>query len=267
MQPRKALLDEMWQEQPWNVTMGDGVTIPHNSSRMLPPMADSLLCQAPGDTAIWTLPAFTGSKEDAVNESGTQLQWTDNQVEHIKQIDVVLDRITASPPVSVWLVFRTRQGPTQSPMVCLQLDGRHQVRIARKRAAYVIYDKSGQFYRATANSPRELLPIQGKAPYQVAILMKSNTTWRPLLHIPGAFVKNKAAMHARVREERTMMWRILLSVEYRTENSFYRYMNDVGDVGTSTAVRQSKLPWSGVERAFLHAWLLPAGPHRSSDDG
>ena len=199
MQPRKALLDEMWQAQPWNVRMGDGVTIPHNAGRMLPPMADSLRCLAPGETAIWTLPAFTGGKEDAVNESGTQLPWTGNQVEHIKQIDAVLERITTSPSVSIWVVFRTRQGPTQSPMVCLQLDGRHRVRVARKRAAYVIYDKSGQFYRATAKSPRELLPIQGKAPYHFAILLKSSSMWTPLLRIPGTFVRNKAAMHARVK--------------------------------------------------------------------
>ena len=248
MQPKKALLDEMWQPQPWNVTMGDGVTIPHNAGRTLPPMADSLRCLAPGETAIWTLPAFTGDKEEAVNESGTQLQWTGSQVEHIKQIDAVLDRITTSPPVSVWVVFRTRQGPTQSPMVCLQLDGRHQVGVARKRAAYVIYDKSGQFSRATARPPRELLPIQGKATYQFAILLKSSSMWTPLLRIPGAFVRNKAAMHARGKEEPTMMWRILLPAQCRTENSFYRYMNDVGDVGTSTAVRQSKLPWSRVRR-------------------
>ena len=90
MQPRKALLDEMWQAQPWNITMGDGVTIPRNGGRMLPPMADSLRCLAPGQTAIWTLPAFTGGKEEAVNESGTRLPWTGNQVEHVKQIDAVV---------------------------------------------------------------------------------------------------------------------------------------------------------------------------------
>ena len=82
--------------------MGDGATIPHNAGRMLPPMADSPRCLAPGETAIWTLPAFTGGKEEAVNESGTQLPSTGNQVEHIKQIDAVLDRITTSPPVSIW---------------------------------------------------------------------------------------------------------------------------------------------------------------------
>ena len=107
------------------------------------------------------------------------------------------------------------QGPTQSPMVCLQLDGRHQVIVARKRAAYVIYDKFGQFYRATAKSPRELLPIQGKAPYQFAILLKSSSMWTPLVRIPGAFVRNKAAMHPRVNEEPTMLWRILLPAQYR----------------------------------------------------
>ena len=264
MQPRKVLLDELWQAQPWNVTMGDGVTIPRNAGRMLLPIADSVRSLAPGETAIWTLLAFTGGKEDAVNESGTQLPWTGNQVEHIKQIDAVLERITTSPPVSIWVVFRTRQGPTQSPMVCLQLDGRHQVRVARKRAAYVIYDKSRHFYTATAKFLKELLPIQGKAPYQFAILLKSSSMWTPLLRIPGAFVRNKAAVHARVKEEPTMMWRILLPAQYRTENSFYRYMNDVGDVGTSTAVRQSKLPWSGVRRvaspdkeSFLWEWTLP----------
>ena len=149
-------------------------------------------------------------------------------------------------------------------MVCLRLDGRHQVRFARKQAAHVIYDKCGEFYRATAKSPRELLPIQGKAPYQFAIFLKSSSMWTPLLRIPGAFVRNKAAMQAGVKEEPTMMWRILLPTQYCTENSFYRYMNDVGDVGTSTAVRQSKLPWSEVTRvaspnkeSFLLEWSLP----------
>ena len=81
---------------------------------MLPPMANSVRCLAPGETAMWTLAAFTGGKEEAVNESGTQLPWIGNQVEHIKQVNATLDRIATSPPISIWVVFPRGGGRARS---------------------------------------------------------------------------------------------------------------------------------------------------------
>ena len=48
--------------------------------------------------------------------------------------------------------------------------------------------------------------------------------------------------------KKSLIWRISLRVLYKTENSFYKCMIDVGDVGTSTAMPQSKPPRSRVSK-------------------
>ena len=112
----------------------------------------------------------------------------------VRQLDTWHERHSKdhADPIHLWVVIETQQPPVSNdPMVAVQLDGRHIIRLLRQKAAAVIYDKSGQWLQ---NRPNEgwvhHFPWKG---YHLAFLLGSDRRWTPLDSIAKAYVTNDNA--------------------------------------------------------------------------
>ena len=47
------------------------------------------------------------------------------------------------PPVHTWITLATKQAPVVDPLMVVQLDGRHMVRLLRRKSCHIVLDKSG----------------------------------------------------------------------------------------------------------------------------
>lgn len=261
--PRVEMLSATYAQRPWTVELSDGHTTPRKMQALsavradisiLPPLTSSVAMMKPGTTGIWTLPLWTGKKESAYNYNGQALVWSGNQAETVtslvKQLDTWHERHSKqhADPIHLWVVIETRQPPVSNdPMVAVQLDGRHIIRLLRQKAAAVIYDKSGQWQQ---NSMKDewVHPFPWKS-YHLAFLLGSDRRWTPLDSIGKAYVTNDKARRRPDLEVPNVTYRILADAAISTTSLFYRFMNDSpNEVGSTVARGQSVLQWNGARR-------------------
>ena len=63
-----------------------------------------------------------------------------NQHEILKGLEHKLTHKPAELPVSIWVIFKTRQALVGGPCTTIQLDGRHDIHLCKKRGIYLVYD-------------------------------------------------------------------------------------------------------------------------------
>ena len=90
--PRPELMADMWSVRPWQHELSDAVTSPHMLVPSFPasfkqPVASSLRTLAPGETAIWTIPEWTGPEQESFDSQGRQIPFTGNQMSVAKIIN------------------------------------------------------------------------------------------------------------------------------------------------------------------------------------
>ena len=156
-----------------------------------------------------------------------QLVWSGNQAETVtklvRQLDTWHERHSKNhaDPIHLWVVIETRQPPvSNNPMVAVQLDGPHIIRLLRQKAAAVIYDKSGQWLQ---NRPNEgwVHPFPRKG-YHLAFLLGSDRRWTSLDSIAKAYVTNDKARRRPDLEVPNVTYRILADAAVNTTSLFCR---------------------------------------------
>ena len=150
------------------------------------------------------------------------------------------------PRVQLWVVITTRQTLVHDTLLLVQLDGRHTVHLMRRRSTYVVMKHTGHLVSwDSAKHQWDRLSVYND--YQLAFLLRSDTEWMPLQKIPHRFVTNPTAT-IRVQEPAPSVWHVLMPAHIESHNDFMREINDTGDLGTATALKNPKIPWSGVRQ-------------------
>ena len=239
-----------WDMCQWDWELGDGVTGPHMYSsqlptRFLPPFASAVDVLPAGSTAVLTLPAWTAREAEAFDHVGHKIPWSGNQ--HSLVTDLVRALDGAKGQRFVWVVLETRQkAVAEDPIMTMQLDGRGIIRMLRKKAIMLIYDKSGRMYRFTDHGPERTDPW---TTYHFAFLLDSASTWKPITEIRSAFVTGANPAQGYIAFTPMSTFRILVPGHVENEKLFYKWVNDSPSDARSTSARQdSVLPWAGARR-------------------
>ena len=247
--PRPAMLRAMYAIQPWEVEMGDGCTIPSQGA-LLPPIPDSIQLLRLGQTAFWAVPTSNDPDPKHVHVGDTRKRdpWIGNQRSILTAVVNQLQKYhkTSQPPVHMWIVLTTRQAPVVDPLMVLQLDGRHMVRLLRRKCCYVLMDKSGHWVRWDRNASQWQRQSFWDESH-LAILIRSDVEWMRMSDLQHSYVANPNAIRT-IPEMPPTVWRVVMPAFIDSHNAFLRELNDSGEVGTATAKRHSKIPWAGVRQ-------------------
>ena len=177
--PRPAILRATYAIRPWEVEMRDGCTI-LSQGALLPPIPDSIQLLQPGQTTFWTVPTSNDPDPKHVHVSDTRKRdpWIGNQRSILTAVVNQLQKYhkTSQPPVHMWIVLTTRQAPVVDPLMVLQLDGRHMVRLLRRKCCYVLMDKSGHWVRWDRNASQWQRQSFWDESH-LAILIRSDVEW------------------------------------------------------------------------------------------
>ena len=255
--PRPELMADMWSVRPWQHELSDAVTSPHMLVSSFPasfkqPVASSLRTLAPGETAIWTIPDWTGPEQESFDSQGRQIPFTGNQMLVAKNINEILDSFAGErhlAPRSVWVVLETRQSPLHTPSLMFQLDGRAVVRQLRRRMIAVLIDKTGKFLRAsiTGSEALSFSPTSHWSATMFAILLSSGAEWMPLHTVPIHHVQRPMVHDPGLDRPHHMYW-LLTPKEVETKPAFYRYVNSCTESSTTAAKQSSTFPWRNASR-------------------
>ena len=210
-------------------------------------MPEALHLPKEGHTASLTLPDVTISKERAMESSETKV-WTGNQAELVPRYLGEFEKAAkgSQQPLKLWVVLKTFHIPLADPASTLMLDGRHTIRLLRKKATTFVFDKAAKFFRCDANGKWKATNIWTQ--YLMAFLISTDATWIPLENITCSYVTNAKASK-RIADQWPMTFRFLTFAAISDTNSFCRELNEQpGDVGTKTSIRQSEFPWREIRK-------------------
>ena len=105
---REPLIDYLCHIHPWQVELGDGITIPGVAEHILPPVPEALHLLKEGHTVYLTLLDVSKSKERAMENPETKI-WTGNQAQLVPQCLGELEKAAKGrqQPLKLWIVLKT----------------------------------------------------------------------------------------------------------------------------------------------------------------
>ena len=250
--PRRQLLEDIWNCEPWNYQVGDNVSRAHEMMHKVEPVTN--IPPSPkwtrrlndGSTTLLVLMRWTGRQNEVYDSQGKRVEWTGNQFEKVER---PVKYVTRNKQQKIWVIFETRQTGCGA-RVAVRLDGQTLIRNLRKVATKAIYDGNGKW---TQWRRETWTRMHHKATRHSAMLLDGREQWRPLTQRhPTKLMMVKAGQYKVFDEdEHIVVTCVVSSKAVKTTHDFYRWVNDKHDFGTSTAYHNTKLPWAEARHMGL----------------
>ena len=135
----------------------------------------------------------TDSVQEMIQKFACMRARTGNQAELVPQYLGEMEKAVKGrqQPLKMWVVLKTLRIPLANPASTLMLDGRHTIRLLRKKATTFVFDKTAKFFRCDTDG--KWVATNVWTPYHMAFLISTDATWVPLENMACSYVTNAKA--------------------------------------------------------------------------